>query len=348
VAALVLLLPPTPAGASTSRPVVYLTFDDGPSGDGSTDDVLAVLARYDVRATFFVVGRRVTADPDRLRRVVAAGHAVGNHTADHPVLTAVSDASIADQFARVQQLVADTTGVTPTCYRAPYGANDARVARVAAEQGLSGWHWTRGGADYRATSSATLAVLRGARDGDVILLHDGPTGRSATVAALRSWLAEAADRYEFRVLPGCGGRAEPAEVDQPWQRPESQVRRLYAAVFGRTPDPVGYAYWVAELLQGRRTLDAVAAEFVRSPEFAATGVVGDDAFVTFVYRSTLGRDPDPAGFAYWTGQLAAGSSRGAVLLGFSESPEFLVRSLPLVTGACAGPDVAAAYRCAPL
>ena len=348
VLGLVAALVPLAPAAAADRPVVYLTFDDGPSADGSTGEVLDLLAAYGIRATFFVSGRRAAASPDGLRRLVAAGHAVANHTYDHPALTRLDDGSVLDQLARLQDLIVATTGVTPTCYRPPYGDTNARVAGLAGRLGLTEWKWTRGGADYSSSSAETLRWLRQARDGDVILLHDGPTGRSRSVAALRTWLAEAAGRFEFRVLPGCGVPAPLANAAEPWLRPEFQLRRLYAAVFGRVADPGGYAYWTGELLQRRQSLPTVAEQFARSSEFATLGLAGDEAFVTYLYGSTLGRAPDPEGFAYWVGRLRSGTTRGAMILGFSESAEFLVRSLPLVTGACAGPDVAAAYRCAPV
>ena len=72
---------------SNNKPVVYLTFDDGPSADDVTDRILAVLDRHDAKATFFVTGGRVHANPEKVIRILAAGHGLGNHTHSHGNLT---------------------------------------------------------------------------------------------------------------------------------------------------------------------------------------------------------------------------------------------------------------------
>jgi len=104
------------------------------------------------------------------------------------------------------------------------------------------------------------------------------------------------------------------------------VDRLYAAYFGRAPDPDGLAYWNEQ--RDRRTpLVAISAAFARSAEFVARyGSLDDAAFVELVYANVLHRRPDPAGLRHWTGQLAAGRTRGWVMLGFSDSAELKVRT----------------------
>ncbi len=101
------------------------------------------------------------------------------------------------------------------------------------------------------------------------------------------------------------------------------VVRLYLAVFDRTPDPDGLAYWVGTYHRGT-PLQKVATEFMASEEWRLTyGSLDDAGFVGLVYANVLDRAPDDAGFAYWTGILAAGTDRAQLLLGFSESPEFV-------------------------
>jgi peptidoglycan/xylan/chitin deacetylase (PgdA/CDA1 family) len=139
--------------------VVALTFDDGPGPD--TPALLDVLRERAVRATFFVTGAHVTAYPDLARRIVAEGHAVGNHTYSHPQDVPGStprgnfDRLPPDEQARqlddTTRRVASVTGVTPRCFRAPGGWHfSVTTQRLAAERGLAVVHWTVDSEDWRA------------------------------------------------------------------------------------------------------------------------------------------------------------------------------------------------------
>jgi hypothetical protein len=101
------------------------------------------------------------------------------------------------------------------------------------------------------------------------------------------------------------------------------VNRLYRAFFRRSPDAGGVTYWVGRLRAGAG-LNQVAGAFAGSAEFGATyGMLSNQAFVDLVYRNVLNRRADPAGAAYWVGQLNTGRlSRGGVMVGFSESSEY--------------------------
>jgi uncharacterized protein YkwD len=101
------------------------------------------------------------------------------------------------------------------------------------------------------------------------------------------------------------------------------VYRLYRAYFLRAPDTAGHAYWAEEYASGRRPLVAISESFARSGEFVARyGSLTQAQFVALVYRNVLGRAPDKAGEDHWVQRLRGGTSRGAVMVGFSESPEF--------------------------
>jgi uncharacterized protein YkwD len=99
------------------------------------------------------------------------------------------------------------------------------------------------------------------------------------------------------------------------------IARLYFAAFNRIPDYNGLMDW-ANAYRSGMPLTTIAQAFVDSAEFQVTyGNLDNSQFVTLLYKNVLGRDPDPGGYAYWTGQLSGGASRGEVLLGFSESQE---------------------------
>ncbi len=177
---------PPPAGERT----VALTFDDGP-GEW-TDDVLAVLAEHDVRATFFVVGQQVAAKPDRVREMVAAGHAVENHSWSHPSAgrgQRWDPDLIGREIRRTSKKITAVAGHPPCSFRPPQGVVRGAKDKTRAA-GLSLVLWsidTRDWATHGARAAATIRAR--ARQGlteqnPIVLLHDGGGDRRATVAAL--------------------------------------------------------------------------------------------------------------------------------------------------------------------
>ena len=159
---------------------VALTFDDGPVT--GTSELLDVLKAKGVRATFFVVGYNIAAHRNVLRRMVAEGHVVGNHTFAHQQLTRLSAAAVRSEITKTNTVIEKTTDVTPIVLRPPYGATNATVRRVAGELGLSQILWNVDPLDWKDRDSAmvTKRVLAAARPGSIILSHDiHPTTRKA-------------------------------------------------------------------------------------------------------------------------------------------------------------------------
>jgi len=102
----------------------------------------------------------------------------------------------------------------------------------------------------------------------------------------------------------------------------AQVMRLYDALLHRQPDALGQEYYTDLVQDGKLTIRDVAATFMQSPEFlAASANLTNEEFVTFAYQSTLGRNPDAGGAAYYTDSLNRGQSRADIITSFSESPE---------------------------
>ncbi|WP_082310612.1 polysaccharide deacetylase family protein [Nonomuraea sp. SBT364] len=148
---------------------VALTFDDGPGPHTAT--LLRHLAAHDARATFFVVGRNVAADPGLARRIVAAGHQIGGHTWSHPDLTTLPPAAIRAELARTDRAVRAATGVTPKIVRPPYGALNATV-RAQTRRPMVLWDVDT--EDWRLHDTAVVArrAIRQVRPGSVVLFHD--------------------------------------------------------------------------------------------------------------------------------------------------------------------------------
>ncbi|MGY1754870.1 polysaccharide deacetylase family protein [Blastococcus sp. SYSU D01042] len=188
---------PAPLGSvlTTSPPTgertVALTFDDGPRPD-STPAVLDVLRSRGVTATFFVTGGNAARHPDLVRRIVAEGHTIGNHSWSHPDLSGLSPAGRAAEMDRTSQAVVDATGVVPCFFRGPYGVHGGAIASQAVERGMSvvGWSldtrdWTTpGGWSPSFQQQIVAAATAPAGAHPIVLMHDGGGYRQNTVAAL--------------------------------------------------------------------------------------------------------------------------------------------------------------------
>jgi|SRR5215831_1738161 len=171
-----------------NRNAVALTFDDGPSAD--TEDVLDILADYQVPATFFMVGRQVETFPGIAQRVSAEGHGVGNHSYSHPIYLFHGSSETREQLQRTQDLISETIGVRPTVARPPGGVRTRAYFRAARSLDLRTVQWDVSGFDWKRISPRQIAdnVLRRVRPGSIILLHDGDSegkkDRRNTVVAL--------------------------------------------------------------------------------------------------------------------------------------------------------------------
>ncbi|GAB3676215.1 hypothetical protein GCM10027589_46340 [Actinocorallia lasiicapitis] len=151
---------------------VALTFDDGPVR--GTAKVLDALKQENVKATFFVLGENVREHPDMLRREIAEGHEIGNHTWDHRDLSRMTTAQIRGEIQRTSALIQRVGGVTPKVMRAPYGASSKRVAKVAEAYGLPQVLWAVDPQDWREHRPAAVAhgVLKDVQPGQIVLMHD--------------------------------------------------------------------------------------------------------------------------------------------------------------------------------
>jgi peptidoglycan/xylan/chitin deacetylase (PgdA/CDA1 family) len=151
-----------------------LTFDDGPHAQG-TPAVLDVLAKRDVRASFFLVGEQVLRNPSLAAEVVAQGHAIGLHCHRHRNLLRLTPRGVREDHARALAAIEDATGVKPALYRPPYGILNAAALRLARAAGMRTLLWSHWGRDWesRATPQSIAArVTAGAGEGAVLLLHD--------------------------------------------------------------------------------------------------------------------------------------------------------------------------------
>lgn len=152
------------------RPMVALTFDDGPSPQ-NTPRILDALDKNDAKGTFFILGTEAERNPELLRRMVSDGHEIGNHSYNHKDLTKLSDEELAYQIYHTQQTVSDATGQAPGLIRPPYGFFNVDVLERIPFPFIL---WSMDTLDWKNRDSKIVSdyILETVVDGDVILLHD--------------------------------------------------------------------------------------------------------------------------------------------------------------------------------
>ena len=153
-----------------SKPMVALTFDDGPYGPVG-NRILDCLAQYNGRATFYVVGERVPAEAAEMQRIVAEGHEIGNHTYSHKYLNKLNTAQIRQEIDRCADTVQSVCGVRPATVRLPGGNKNATVL-AAVQEPIVLWNVDTLDWKTRNAQQTVSAVLDHVQDGDIILMHE--------------------------------------------------------------------------------------------------------------------------------------------------------------------------------
>lgn len=157
------------SGIDPNKPMVALTFDDGPGK--YTQTIVDCLKKYNARATFFVIGQQVNSYKSALKSAYNAGCQIGNHTYTHPNLTSLSISNVKSQISKTDTAVKNVIGVTPTIYRAPYGSTNKSVRSAIAKPHI---YWSVDTLDWKTKSKQKTInhVLNNVKDGDIILMHD--------------------------------------------------------------------------------------------------------------------------------------------------------------------------------
>lgn len=201
---------------------IALTYDDGPN-EPHTLRLLDVLARHNVKATFFMIGRYVKERPDVARDVVQAGHIVGNHTYTHPLLIFESAVQTRQQLLDCRSALEGAIGEHSSLFRPPFGGRRPATLRIARRLGMQPVMWNVTGYDWNAPSAAVIEekVARQIQgSGDIILLHDGGhkgmgADRAQTVIATDNLIRRYKDEgYEFVTVAGAISH-QPSVKDPP-------------------------------------------------------------------------------------------------------------------------------------
>lgn len=172
---------------SNPSPVAYLTFDDGPIPE-VTPQVLAILAKYNVKATFFMVGENIDKHPDVFRQVIEAGHSIGNHTYNHLKGWRTPYDEYMANTAKWEEAVLRTSYIVHyTLFRPPYGKATFRQRRALHQQGYRLIYWDILTRDYEATRTPEqmlAQIKRDLRPGSIINFHDSLKSNERMLAVL--------------------------------------------------------------------------------------------------------------------------------------------------------------------
>lgn len=184
--------------------VIALTFDDGPWMD-TTLKVLDILKKNDIKATFFWIGQHVKTYPDIARKVVADGHAIGNHTWSHQYHQ-VDELTAASEINNTAALIYKTTGVKTAYFRPPGGVLNNGLAAYALKKKYAVMMWSADSRDSNRRRPVVQAlaqnVLGAARSGRIILMHDGGGNHTGTVQALPQLISKLKQQgYKFVTIP---------------------------------------------------------------------------------------------------------------------------------------------------
>jgi len=184
------------------KKIVALTFDDGPNPK-YTPAILDLLKQYDVKATFFVLGKHAQKYPEILKRESLEGHEIGNHTFSHINIKKSSDTKIQEEFLKTQNIVFSITEVMPKNFRPPYGLYNKSLINMIEGFGakIVIWSTTQDSRDWSnpGVNKIVKEVLTKTKNGDIILLHDHVEYKeSNTVEALKIILPELKKKgYKF-------------------------------------------------------------------------------------------------------------------------------------------------------
>lgn len=208
---------------STHERVAALTFDDGPHPE-FTPRLLEILARYQAHATFFVVGESVQRHPELLHRVGEAGHAIGNHSWDHPSFPAITHRERVKQIRACEEVIGS---YGQKLFRPPFGNQTLRTRMDALQLGYQVIAWNVVGSDWQDDGAAAIfeRLASGLRPGSILLLHDALftaederyASREATLDAVRLLLERYSQSYRFVTVPELLRRGRP--VKSWWHRP---------------------------------------------------------------------------------------------------------------------------------
>ena len=226
------LKPATYFQANVDGPYIAMTFDDGPSPE-TTPRLLDILKQRNIKATFFMIGQNAERNPEIVKRILADGHEIGNHSWTHPQLAKLPDDRVTEEITKTQNAIKNASGYTPKLLRPPYGSITARQKEWIENQfGLSVILWSVDPFDWKRPGASVIEqrILAGARPGAIILSHDI---HKQTVDSMPATLdALAAKGYQFvtvsQLIAMNRPKSSPTPGGSPDQPPRKKAKKVAA------------------------------------------------------------------------------------------------------------------------
>ncbi len=181
----------------TDKKQIAISFDAA-WGNDDTEQLIEILAEYDVPATFFVVGAWVDKYPESVKQLSDAGHQVQNHSNTHPYMTSLSTEQMIDELESCNKKIEAVTGVCPTLFRPPYGDYDNAVIQTTESIDMYAIQWDTDSLDWKDNATPESIVKRvtsKVKNGSIVLFHNDATHTPAALSTILKTLKE--QGYEF-------------------------------------------------------------------------------------------------------------------------------------------------------
>jgi peptidoglycan-N-acetylglucosamine deacetylase len=226
------LKPATYFQASVDGPYIAMTFDDGPNPE-TTPRLLDILKQRNIKATFFLIGQNAERNPEIVKRILAEGHEIGNHSWTHPPLAKLSDDRVTEEITKTQNAIKTASGYTPDLLRPPYGSITPRQKEWIENQfGLNVILWSVDPFDWKRPGVSVIQqrILAGAKPGAIILSHDI---HKQTVDSMPATLdALAAKGYKFvtvsQLIAMNRPKSSPTPASSPAKSPKTKSKKVAA------------------------------------------------------------------------------------------------------------------------
>ena len=187
------------SGTTACGKKIALTIDDGPHPQ-KTEEILALLEKHGVKATFFIIGSNAERHPEIVAKEAAGGHELANHSYTHPKLSVLTEVEIKAEIERTDEAIKKASGVTPKLFRPPEGAYSGDVVKIAAGMGKNTVIWTVDTMDWAKSPRDSIVenVKANVTSGSIVLFHDFTHKDTHTAEALEILLPYLkAQGYEF-------------------------------------------------------------------------------------------------------------------------------------------------------
>lgn len=187
---------------SREEKCIALTFDDGPH-PRYTARILDLLEKYDIKATFFMIGSNVKNYPELAKRVAEEGHEIGSHTYSHPHMLGITPLRLIEEIKETEAVLLENGIPRPTLFRPPEGYRTKEQCHVLSDAGYRVVVWSLDTHDWKSTPSSDIVrfVIDNVKGGDILLFHDYISGQNTTITALEQIIPKLlADGYRFTVV----------------------------------------------------------------------------------------------------------------------------------------------------